>query len=592
MGSCLSSSSGGSAYLLTVSSAPPVPDPLWLALPSHLDTRSGTTSSSVSHRVHTKLLHSPGSTSLKDFAVEKVLGRGKFGEVVLARHSTDNKYYAVKQLLKTQIGDGRYNMDSVANEISCLFKVRHPFVSHLFGYFEDDSSCCLILEYCCGGELFNRLRRANSFPTSTAKFYFTEIALALDYLQSSPLYLVYRDLKPENVMLSNSGHVRLVDFGFAVRLSPSDQEGGITSSCGTAMYVAPEVASGHTKKKHGFPVDWWSLGVLLFEMLTGKTPFGDTADVSKFEVLTAITAGKVSFPFGVGTDARHIISGLLTLDPVKRFTFKDVKASPFMKDVDLDAVLNGQVRAPWSPASARAEKSMAEDKVDVANFLDWSATKRKDLGSGKTHPEGGGDKAAGAAAAADKLDRRNLPTNLYSMAVGASASGVIVAPGWTPPSAPSSSGADKSETKGAAGGVAPQLAAGAKNFASAGVAASGVLKSKKKLLKSISTGGGTATEGDSNDDYENNGHIKSGEDTHENNNEAGGDNRRGSVTKPVSIKKPQHGDGKHNNEKSPQSTHKKKIGGEHGEEHGHGQGHGQIHAPRKDEKSSRNHKAK
>jgi serine/threonine protein kinase len=125
------------------------------------------------------------------------------------------------------------NKDSVTSEITNLMRIRHPFVAHLFGFFQDDRHVTLVLEYCCGGELFNRLKHRTRFSPDEAKFYITEIALALDFLQSPPLSMVYRDLKPENVMLSSAGHVRLVDFGFAVPLNADGDS--ITGGCGTAM---------------------------------------------------------------------------------------------------------------------------------------------------------------------------------------------------------------------------------------------------------------------------------------------------------------------------------------------------------------------
>ena len=115
----------------------------------------------------------------------------------------------------------------------------------MFGYFQDEKSVNLILEFCSGGELYNRMKRRVKFSNDEAKFYFTEIVLALKFLHSKPLSLVYRDLKPENCMIDSMGHIRLVDFGFSAPIAAYEN---LTGGCGTAMYIAPEIASGHNDK--------------------------------------------------------------------------------------------------------------------------------------------------------------------------------------------------------------------------------------------------------------------------------------------------------------------------------------------------------
>jgi serine/threonine protein kinase len=122
-----------------------------------------------------------------------------------------------------------------------------------------------VFEYASGGELYTRMKKQTKFSENVAKFYFCEISCAVDYLHN--MSIVYRDLKPENIILDNCGHIKLCDFGFASALSSRDAV--LNDGCGTAMYVAPEIASGHMKKAHGLPVDWWGLGCILYEMLTG-----------------------------------------------------------------------------------------------------------------------------------------------------------------------------------------------------------------------------------------------------------------------------------------------------------------------------------
>ena len=255
----------------------------------------------------------------------------------------------------------RKNKPSVHNEISNLLKIRHPFIAHLFGYFQDETSVNLILEFCSGGELYNRMKRSVKFSEDESKFYVAEIALALDYLHAKPLSLVYRDLKPENVMLDWQGHVKLVDFGFAVPLKESES---VTGGCGTAMYIAPEIASGHKGNTHGFPVDWWSCGIIMYEFLTGTAPFGDSSDLTKFEILNNINAGKIRWSRSISKAAKHVISNLLTADPKVRFKFDDIKKSEWMSGMNFRDVLRRKMAPPWIPPHSK-------EVGDVSNFLNW-----------------------------------------------------------------------------------------------------------------------------------------------------------------------------------------------------------------------------
>ena len=302
----------------------------------------------------------PHSNSWEEIEFVKVLGRGKFGEVVLTKHTEDECFYAVKKISKRQIVE-RKNKESVHNEIMHLLRMRHPFIAHLFGYFQDEDNVNLILEYCAGGELYNRMRRSVKFTNDEARFYTAEIALALSYMHSKPLSIVYRDLKPENVMLDWTGHVKLVDFGFAVPIKDSES---VTGGCGTAMYIAPEIASGHKGNTHGFPVDWWAVGIMIYEFLTGRAPFGDSSDLTKFEILNNINAGKIKWQSSINKAAKGLIQTLLDPDPSKRSGYRGVEGSSWMEGVSFDDVLNRRVLPPWVP------KGM-DEVGDASNFLNW-----------------------------------------------------------------------------------------------------------------------------------------------------------------------------------------------------------------------------
>ena len=148
----------------------------------------------------------PSFVSDTTFPQLSVLGRGKFGEVILSKSKHDSLYYAIKKISKAQMCEKK-NKESVVLEITSMMRIRHPFVGHLFGYYQNADHVCLVLEYCSGGELFNLLKHRHKLAPHEAMFYLCEIALALDFLHGPGVGIVYRDLKPENVMLSGSGHV-------------------------------------------------------------------------------------------------------------------------------------------------------------------------------------------------------------------------------------------------------------------------------------------------------------------------------------------------------------------------------------------------
>ena len=169
-------------------------------------------------------------------------------------------------------------------------------------------------------------------------------------------------------MLDHLGHVKLIDFGFAKAMNNCNGE-ILGKNCGTAMYIAPEIASGHKNVPHGFPVDWWALGVLLFEMLVGQAPFGDSSDTPKFEILSNINAGKIKYPSSIKKYAKIVIQGLLTPDTKARFSFAQVVDTEFMKGVNLDDLCTKNTKPPWTPA-------LVEDVPNVSNFLDWKEKKK------------------------------------------------------------------------------------------------------------------------------------------------------------------------------------------------------------------------
>ncbi|XP_054477330.1 serine/threonine-protein kinase Sgk2b isoform X2 [Anoplopoma fimbria] len=243
-----------------------------------------------------------------DFDYLKVIGKGSFGKVLLARHKKHGGYYAVKVLQK-QIIFKRKEQRHVMVERSVLLKgLQHPFLVGLHFSFQTINVLYFVLDYVNGGELFYHLQREGSFPETRAPFYAAEMAMALGYLHS--LDIVYRDLKPENILLDSEGHVMLTDFGLC---KEGVAIGGIMHTfCGTPEYLAPEVLQGHP---YSTAVDWWGLGTVLFEMLYGLPPFYSR---SKAEMFENILHAPLKLRSGGSQDCCSLFEGLLERDVSKR----------------------------------------------------------------------------------------------------------------------------------------------------------------------------------------------------------------------------------------------------------------------------------
>lgn len=210
----------------------------------------------------------------------RIIGTGSFGKVYLAL--LDGKSFALKILSKKRIAETK-QVAHIKNEKNILASVEHPFIVNLIESFQDESNLYLAFEFIQGGEIFRLLRKENIFPNDVTLFYIAEITLALQYLHQRQI--AYRDLKPENLLVGSDGHIKITDFGFAKKIEDRSY-----SLCGTPEYLAPEIILG---QGHNHGVDWWSLGVLLYELLAGNTPFFDT---NPCDIYVKIAVGYYEFP--------------------------------------------------------------------------------------------------------------------------------------------------------------------------------------------------------------------------------------------------------------------------------------------------------
>uniref|UniRef100_A0A667XQZ0 Protein kinase cAMP-dependent X-linked catalytic subunit n=1 Tax=Myripristis murdjan TaxID=586833 RepID=A0A667XQZ0_9TELE len=269
---------------------------------------------------------------LDDLETIATVGTGTFGRVFLVKDKKSRAFYALKQMKIPDVIRLKQEQH-VHNEKEVLTEVNHPFLIRLFWTHHDERFLYMLMDYVPGGELFSYLRSRGRFSNATGLFYTTEIVCAIEYLHSKEI--VYRDLKPENILLDSEGHIRLTDFGFAKKLSDRTW-----TLCGTPEYLAPEVIQS---KGHGRAVDWWALGILIFEMLAGYPPFFDD---NPFGIYQKILAGKLEFP-------RHLdfYAYIMLYIFIKQFQngTEDVKKHRWFKTIDWDAVPLRKLKPPIIP---------------------------------------------------------------------------------------------------------------------------------------------------------------------------------------------------------------------------------------------------
>jgi serine/threonine protein kinase len=292
---------------------------------------------------------------IEDFELMRVIGRGSFGKVMQVRKKDDGKVYAMKVLKKDVIV--RENMvGHTKMEKSILQQVQHPFIVNLRYAFQTSDKLYLILDYLSGGELFFHLKKDGRFSEDRARLYTAEIALAIEHLHKNNI--IYRDLKPENIVLDEAGHIALTDFGLA-KVALNHQTPTYTF-CGTPEYLAPEILTG---AGHNKAVDWWSLGVLLYEMLTGLPPFYSENINEMYEL---ILRAPLRFPDYVSPSARSLLKGLLDRDPAKRTGSgpadgEELRQHPFFASMNWELLMAKKIPAPFVPSKSAAEKAQYFD---------------------------------------------------------------------------------------------------------------------------------------------------------------------------------------------------------------------------------------
>ncbi|KAF7989100.1 hypothetical protein HCN44_007410 [Aphidius gifuensis] len=299
--------------------------------------------------------------SRQDFELCRVIGKGGYGKVFQVRKKTGSDkgtLFAMKVLRKASIIRNPKDTDHTKTERNILEAIKHPFIVDLMYAFQTGGKLYLILEYMCGGELFRHLNDEGIFLEETACFYLSEIILALEHLHKQGI--IYRDLKPENVLLDADGHIKLTDFGLC---KEHVQEGDVTHTfCGTIEYMAPEILR---RQGHGKPVDWWSLGTLMFDMLTGSPPF--TGENRK-KTIDRILRAKLILPPYLTQDAKDLLRKLLKRDALSRLgssssDSEEIKNHHFFKHLHWDDVISRKLIPPFRPRLTSADDVSQFDKI-------------------------------------------------------------------------------------------------------------------------------------------------------------------------------------------------------------------------------------
>jgi len=309
--------------------------------------------------------------SIDDLTFLATVGTGTFGRVrvVKLRDNPDAPPMALKMMKKSEVIRLK-QVEHVHYERDILMRIKHPFIVDLYATFQDSKRLFMLMEYVNGGELFSYLRREGRVSIDCARFYAAEIVLAFEYLHN--LNIIYRDLKPENILIDSKGHLKLADFGFAKVV-----EDRTWTLCGTPEYLAPEIIGS---RGHGKGVDWWALGVLIFEMLAGYPPFYDE---SPFGIYQKIRLGIVDYPRHIEPFARELIAGLLVSDRARRLGClregaADVKRARFFKSVDWASAAERGLTPLYVPPVTCAEdtqqfdrypESLEEDAPEVGDLF-------------------------------------------------------------------------------------------------------------------------------------------------------------------------------------------------------------------------------
>ncbi|UYV67671.1 MAST4 [Cordylochernes scorpioides] len=315
--------------------------------------------------------------SPSDFEIIKAISRGAYGRVFLARHRTTNIQLALKYYNKAELSQ-RNRLEDAIFERNILGFLDHPCIVSIAGSFETLNHLVIAMEFLPGGDCGTMLNMATALDTNSARFYISEAIAGVSYLHAHGI--VHRDLKPENLLITRDGHIKVSDFGLSrININNQDEESSEDRLCGTPGYIAPETI---LYRCYNESVDWWALGIILYQFLIGCTPFiGETPT----EVFEETVKGELEWPdpeeWPVDADTKNLINGLLIKNHYLRLTGEQTRSHVFLKGIDWDNV-ESQV-PPYIP--------QLEDDQDTSNFESREESYRSDstISESDTEPMAG-----------------------------------------------------------------------------------------------------------------------------------------------------------------------------------------------------------
>lgn len=304
------------------------------------------------------------SKTLASYKVDRVLGTGSFGKVLLVQDKETKKVGALKIISKDRIVKTK-QVEHTIGEKDILFCTKSPFVVALFDYYQDRENIYLVLEFVNGGEMFTVLQRQPNrrFSAVQTRFFAAEVVMAFEYLHN--LDIMHRDLKPENMLIDYRGHCKLTDFGFAKRVDHATY-----TMCGTPEYLAPEIIAnkGYTRA-----VDWWAVGVLIYEMRKGRSPFEDKEQMNMFR---KITKCEFKFPRNFSEPERQLILGFLQVDITRRLGYMHggasrIKREPYFEGLDWNRLARQKYQSPFKPGVTGEADASKFDPVPRGKPITW-----------------------------------------------------------------------------------------------------------------------------------------------------------------------------------------------------------------------------
>nr|XP_012629633.1 serine/threonine-protein kinase 32A isoform X1 [Microcebus murinus] len=282
------------------------------------------------------------------FEILRAIGKGSFGKVCIVQKNDTKKMYAMKYMNKQKCVE-RNEVRNVFKELQIMQGLEHPFLVNLWYSFQDEEDMFMVVDLLLGGDLRYHLQQNVRFLEDTVKLFICELAMALDYLQCQRI--IHRDIKPDNILLDEHGHVHLTDFNIAALLP---RETRITTVAGTKPYMAPEMFNSRKEAGYSFAVDWWSLGVTAYELLRGRRPYHIRSSTSSKEIVHMFETAIVTYPSAWSQEMVSFLKKLLEPNPDQRFArLSDIQNSPYMSDINWDSVLQKRLIPGFIPNKGR-----------------------------------------------------------------------------------------------------------------------------------------------------------------------------------------------------------------------------------------------